>query len=162
MLSRQRHKADAGDLFGFHLLATAGDLPQDLESTLRSHRDDQPSTFFELPHQRRRHVIRRGGDDDGVVGRVLLPAIVAVGVLDGHVPVAQRRQPLRSGRGALAQVALFMWLYSLNAVAAATSPAPQKAMEPATPSGGRSLNNMLALVALPERCGCSGLPVFDR
>jgi pyruvate dehydrogenase E2 component (dihydrolipoamide acetyltransferase) len=60
--------------------------------------DDHAAAVAQLVHQRLRHVLRRGGDDDRVEGRLLRPAGVAVADADVDVVVAERASPRAPAR----------------------------------------------------------------
>src|SRR5574342_263796 len=64
-----------------------------------AHRHHHAPPGLELVEQRRRQVTPGAGDDDGVEGRLLLPAEVAVALPDLDVGVAQAPEPLPGARG---------------------------------------------------------------
>ena len=55
---------------------------------------DKPPARLELGQQRRRNVVRRSGDDDPVVRRVLRPSVIAVADTDGDIGITETRQRL--------------------------------------------------------------------
>ena len=76
------------------LVAPAFDEPERLHGAGRADRDDHPAIVGELPEQRRGHVVRRGGHDDGVEWPFLLPAEVPVRLPELYVTVAEPVQPV--------------------------------------------------------------------
>src|SRR5439155_811760 len=74
--------------------------------TGRADRNDHQAAGLELLQQRRRDVVDAAGDDDLVEGRVLLPAVVAVGIAGGDrrkLLVAAGDQAVIEGAGAPGQ-----------------------------------------------------------
>ena len=109
-------------------------------------------------HERRRHVGRRSGDEDGVVGRAAWPAGVAVADVQRHVVRPERRQALAGGRR--------QRLDNLHAVHAARQPREHGGLVAAA---GADLEHVVVRAERgelghecdDERLG-DGLPVADR
>ena len=101
--AHERHEAHVGDVLGLVVvLGDARDAHQLLPARIAPDRNDEAPADLELGFQRLWHLRAAGRDDDRVVGRVVGPALRAVGVQDVHVLVAEVGEPLGGARGKLA------------------------------------------------------------
>jgi len=88
VLPSKRHKGNAGDVPLLDLLPLPRDLPQRLVASRRSDRDHEFPAVLQLLNQGLGDVIGGTGDDDGIVGCMLFPAIVPVSVASVDVRIA--------------------------------------------------------------------------
>ena len=69
-----------------------GETPHRLERTDRTHRDHQPPALDELAQERLGEVVGSGGDNNGVIGSVLVPPEVAVGFQHVDLQISESLQ----------------------------------------------------------------------
>ncbi len=90
----QGHKEHAAHILVAQLLPFLRDAPKGLESTCRSHGDHHPSAILELLNERLGDMVRRRGYDDGIIGCVFFPPIVAIALLQVYLVVSEAAQAL--------------------------------------------------------------------
>ena len=98
LLADQRDEANVGDILAeIFIFRNPDDPDQFLGALIGADRDHQPPADLQLLLERLRNLRSAGGDDDGIVGRMLRPALGAIAVQDVDIVVAefgQRRRGL--------------------------------------------------------------------
>src|SRR5215831_18684307 len=99
MSSSQRHESDRKNLSCHNCsVGVFFDEQQMLGEKRRTDRDHHPPASLELADERRRHMAGSGGNDDGVEGPAIFPAVVAVARFRSNSRVPLLLQPsLRLG-----------------------------------------------------------------